>query len=127
MRRYVILRHETPPNYERPLHWDLMLEFEGALWTWALEEEPRLDATITAWGLPDHRLEYLSYEGPLSGERGSVAQWDAGTFEVIRRDAEELVVRLAGQRMRGCATLVKSGDVDPPSGDQRWMAWFAAE
>jgi hypothetical protein len=127
MRRYVILRHETPPNYARPLHWDLMLEFDGALWTWALEAEPHLQVSIVAWGLPDHRLDYLTYEGPVSGERGSVSQWDAGIYEEVRREDDELVVRLAGRRLQGSVTLRKTDAVDPPRDDQRWTAWFAAE
>jgi hypothetical protein len=122
MPRFVILRHETPPNYARPLHWDLLLEFAGALWAWALEEEPRLEGTIVAWGLTDHRLEYLTYEGSISGDRGSVTQWDAGTYEILRRDDDELVVKLSGRRLQAEATLVKTGD-----DDQRWTLWFAAE
>ena len=34
MPRFVVLRHETPPGYPRPPHYDLMLEQEGGLWTW---------------------------------------------------------------------------------------------
>ena len=35
MPRYVILQHDTPPGYPRPLHWDLMLEQGRTLRTWA--------------------------------------------------------------------------------------------
>jgi bifunctional non-homologous end joining protein LigD len=122
MPRFAILRHETPPGYARPLHWDLMLEFDGALRTWALEEEPRLEAAIVAWPLPDHRLEYLTHQGPVAGNRGKVAQWDAGAFDVVRQSDDELVVRLEGEKLNALVTLSKRGDAD-----QRCMAWFVSE
>lgn len=122
MPRFVVLRHETPPNYARPLHWDLMLEAGGALWTWALEQEPRFDATIVAWALADHRLDYLTYEGPISRNRGMVSRWDAGTYELVRQDDEELVVRMCGARLAAKATITRQGD-----DDQRWIVWFVPE
>ena len=65
-----------------------MLESDGVLRTWALAEMPRIVARrpIDAEGLADHRLAYLDYEGPVSGERGSVGRVDAGTFETLVED-----------------------------------------
>ncbi|MEQ8788755.1 MAG: DNA polymerase ligase N-terminal domain-containing protein [Pirellulaceae bacterium] len=127
MPRYVVLRHETPPNYARPLHWDLMLEADDWLWTWALEEPPRYDASIVAWPLADHRLEYLEYEGPVSNNRGVVARWDAGQYELIRRYDDEIVVRLGGEKLLGKATVIRQGGDDLDRDDHRWVAWFERE
>jgi hypothetical protein len=78
MPRYVILTHDHPF-----LHWDLMLEDGGVLRTWRLLEEPAVGRTVPAEKLPDHRLAYLDYEGPVSGDRGNVVRWDYGTYDVI--------------------------------------------
>lgn len=77
MPRYVILTHDHPF-----LHWDFMLEGDGVLRTWRLLEEPVAGRTVRAEALPDHRDAYLDYEGPVSGGRGSVVQWDHGTYDV---------------------------------------------
>jgi hypothetical protein len=105
MTRYVVLRHDTPPGSPRPLHWDLLLTDGPHLRAWALAEEPQAGRPIAAVLLPNHRLAYLDYEGPVSGGRGDVSRWDAGTFQ-WRQDAEHtVVVELAGQRLAGIATL----------------------
>jgi hypothetical protein len=122
MPRFVLLHHEMPAGRARPPHWDLMLEFGAALRTWALDEEPQIGRTIAARSLSDHRLEYLTYEGPVSGDRGSVSQWDAGAYELLAESDGKLVVRLAGVRLSAVATLeITAGD------DQRWRARFTSE
>ena len=92
-----------------------MLESEGHLRTWALSYAPDLGEPITAEALDDHRLAYLDYEGPVSKDRGSVARWDRGTYQVQREDGDQLVVVLRGDRLCGRATLTRL-----PGDDQRW-------
>ena len=75
MPRFVILEHDHPV-----LHWDLMLEAGDVLQTWRLATTPELGRTIEATSLGDHRILYLDYEGPVSGNRGTVKRWDAGVF-----------------------------------------------
>ncbi len=116
MPRYVVLRHDGP----RGVHWDLLLEAGGMLRTWALEQEPAAGAAIACQALPDHRLHYLDYEGPVSGGRGTVARWDGGTYEVESESADELVVQLAGQRLVGRATLTREPD---ESGTWRFLLY----
>ena len=95
MPRYVVLYHETADPQERPSHWDFMLEEGGVLRTWAIYTAPTLDAAHTMEALPDHRLEYLEYEGPLSGERGEVTRVCSGSYEKLFEDwPRRLVVRL---------------------------------
>ena len=72
MSRYVILHHKTPDGYQRPDHWDFMLQWGDALRTWAVQQEPRTGLTDHAESLDDHRLEFLDFEGQLSGGRGYV-------------------------------------------------------
>ena len=66
MSRFVILEHDYPVQ-----HWDLMLEAGDVLRTWRLIAPPDKTQAVAAESLGDHRLAYLDYEGPVSGNRGS--------------------------------------------------------
>ncbi len=101
MPRYVILEHDHPH-----LHWDLMLEAGAVLRTWRLQAPPRPGATVAAEASSDHRPHYLDYEGPVSGGRGRVVRWDAGTY-AGEENPGRLVLRLEGARLRGTAVLAR--------------------
>ncbi|HWY86049.1 MAG TPA: DNA polymerase ligase N-terminal domain-containing protein [Gemmataceae bacterium] len=102
MPRFVILEHDHPT-----LHWDLMLEAGLVLRTWRLAKPPEISGpSIEASPLADHRVFYLDYEGPLSGQRGSVRRWDSGEYEPVAEiEGREIRIRLMGQRLHGMATL----------------------
>ena len=100
MPRFVILFHETPSGYERPSHWDLMLEWTTFLRTWALYEQPEPGRSQDAEALDDHRLAYLTFEGAVSGGRGTVVRWDEGTYKLLEENASRIRVELAGCRIR---------------------------
>lgn len=90
----MILRHETPPAAERGSHWDLMLENRGVLLTWALPDLPPgpLPASFERLGirrLPDHRIAYLEYEGPVSNNRGTVKRVDFGEYQLTELASED--------------------------------------
>jgi hypothetical protein len=55
--------------------------------------------------LTDHRLAYLDYQGPLTGDRGSVTRVDAGAYETDSETAESWQMTLHGQRLHGQITL----------------------
>jgi hypothetical protein len=107
MPRFVILRHEFPSGHARALHWDLMFEHGGSLRTWALSGEPLSAMEIEAELLPDHRLAYLDYEGPVSGDRGSVSRWDWGEYQLESATADAWQLVLHGTRLRGSMTVQK--------------------
>jgi hypothetical protein len=88
MPRYVVLSHDWPTP-----HFDLMLEHGDKLRTWRLTSWPPGEVIER---LPDHRLTYLEYEGPVSGGRGEVIRIAGGVYRVVREDAEQWVVELAG-------------------------------
>jgi hypothetical protein len=48
---------------------------------------------------------YLEYEGPVSGDRGSVVRWDAGTFAWLADEPGRVAVRLQGQRLNALVEL----------------------
>jgi len=107
MPRFVILEHDHPA-----LHWDLMLESGERLRTWRLAKAPLGEQVISAVALGDHRRLYLDYEGPVSGNRGSVRRWEAGTYVVEEETADRLTMALDGERRKGRAVLrrVNEGD-----------------
>ena len=93
--RFVVLRHDWPV-----LHYDLMLEAGSRCRTWRLLAEPVESAIcdgIPAERIADHRVHYLSYEGPVGGDRGAVRRWDAGTYRSLDAGRYEL----EGARLRG--------------------------
>ena len=106
MPRFVILRHESP----RGLHFDFMLEVGDVLKTWALPRLPEAGEEMACESLADHRPEYLDYEGPVSGGRGSVVRQDRGTYLIVRESESQLAVELSGEQVTGRATVDKKGD-----------------
>jgi hypothetical protein len=84
--RTVVLEHQAPGG----VHYDWLLEPppsqplpEGRLWAVRVPLPPSLwtaEGSLDLELLPPHRREYLDYEGPLSGGRGSVRRIASGTF-----------------------------------------------
>ena len=120
MPRFVILRHELPGPQRGPVHWDFMLQQGETLRTWALAELPSAGLEIPTEALADHRLAYLDYEGPVSGDRGSVSRWDCGEYELLVDRPGKLVVQLHGGRLTGKASLQSAGN-----DSQRWTFEFS--
>ena len=103
MPRFVILEHDHPV-----LHCDLMLEAGEVLQTWRLPRPPEPGLMMEATALGDHRPAYLAYEGPVSGNRGTVKRWDAGDFEeAADSTAITRCVLLNGQRVQGRMVLAQ--------------------
>jgi bifunctional non-homologous end joining protein LigD len=99
--RFVIQEHNA-----RNLHWDLRLEHEGVLVSWALPrgvpEHP--DENRLAVHTEDHPLEYLDFHGEIpKGEygAGTMEVWDSGTYEAEKFREGEVIATFHGERMRG--------------------------
>ena len=108
MPRFAILIHDHPV-----LHWDFLLENGTACRTWRLLTAPDSPVNdFAAEELPDHRLMYLDYEGPVSGGRGVVTRWDVGEFEWLINEPNRCDVQLKGQKWQGVVRLRRDG----PSG-----------
>ena len=93
-----------------PTHFDLMLEDGPALATWQIPISPfeiGQEASISATKLPDHRRQYLDYQGPISGNRGEVRRLDKGTYELLARDEGIWRVRLRGSAMEADFELAR--------------------
>ena len=104
---YVMQKH-----YARNLHWDLRLEKDGVLKSWAIPKNP-LEANrrkILAIEVADHALEYGMWEGVIpKGQYGAgkVERWDIGTFETIERTDKKIIMNIKGKKLKGIYVLVK--------------------
>jgi len=101
-------------HHARRLHWDLRLERDGVLVSWALPKGVPDDPAMNhlAVHTEDHPLEYASFSGEIPrGEygAGSMTIWDHGTYDVLKWDAREVKVVLHGQRVSGGYVLFATG------------------
>jgi bifunctional non-homologous end joining protein LigD len=119
-RRFVVGRHRATR-----LHYDLRLEIGGVLVSWAVPRGPTLDpdARRMAVHVEDHPLDYLDFEAVIpKGQYGAgdAIVWDWGTWEPERETpdpvaalaAGELKLHFRGEKLRGRATLVRTGKAE---------------
>jgi DNA polymerase Ligase (LigD) len=106
MPRFAILAHDFPAP-----HWDLFLEAGPVLRSWRLPAPLSPGVAVPAEPAADHRLFYLDYEGPVSGNRGSVCRVDAGQFTTDVEESERILLRLAGTRFVGRLILNRAAGV----------------
>ncbi len=121
--RFVIQEHHATR-----LHWDLRLEHDGVLASWALPkgipEEPKENRFAAR--TEDHPLEYLDFHGEIpKGQYGAgkMTIWDSGTFELLKWERRKIEVALHGERLdaRYALFAISSplrGDEDLP---KEWM------
>jgi DNA polymerase Ligase (LigD) len=100
MPRFVMLEHDWPAA-----HWDFLLEDGPVLRSWRLVSEPADGKEVAVEPNAPHRLFYLDYEGPVSGERGTVRSWDAGTFDWVVDESDRIVVELRGGKLVGTCVI----------------------
>ncbi|HWI74491.1 MAG TPA: DNA ligase D [Baekduia sp.] len=115
--RFVIQEHSATR-----LHWDLRLEHDGALASWAIPNGLPWAAkdNRVAVHTEDHPLEYLEFHGDIpkgSYGAGSMTIWDRGTYDVLKwEDGKKVEVELHGERVTGRYALFPIGP-DPKD----WM------
>ncbi len=117
-RRFVIQEHSATR-----LHWDLRLERDGVLVSFAVPNflpdapgENRL-----AVHTEDHPLEYLDFHGEIpKGEYGggTMTIWDTGTYEELKWEPRKIEVELHGERLSGRYALFPIEKGDEP---KDWM------
>jgi bifunctional non-homologous end joining protein LigD len=124
--RFVVQEHHA-----RSLHWDLRLERDGVLVSWAvpkgIPDDPRRNRL--AVHVEDHPLDYIDFAGEIpagSYGAGEVQIWDAGTYECHKFRDDEVIVTFHGARVRGKYALFQTKGknwmihrMDPPLEDER--------
>jgi bifunctional non-homologous end joining protein LigD len=111
-RRFIVQKHAASR-----LHYDLRLELDGVLLSWAVTKGPSLDPADKRLAVrtEDHPIDYGSFEGVIpKGEYGggTVMLWDRGTWEPLHDPHDglkqgKLHFRLDGERMKGGWALVR--------------------
>ena len=104
---YVIQKHHASH-----LHYDLRLEMNGVLRSWAIPKEPPTYAGVKrlAVQVEDHPLSYAGFEGIIpEGEygAGTVELWDSGTYRTIDGQEDKLVIEIDGKKLVGSYALVR--------------------
>ena len=110
MPRFVIQEHNA-----RSHHFDLRLERDGVLVSWAVPKGMPEDTRKNrlAMRVDDHGLSHLDVEDgtPVDGVPGAVAKriWDRGTYEAEQFDDEMVIVVLHGERLLGRYAIFRTG------------------
>lgn len=122
---FVIQKHAA-----RHLHYDLRLEMDGVLKSWAVPKGPSLDPASKrlAVAVEDHPLEYGSFEGTIpTGQygAGSVLLWDTGTWNCETDPNQayhkgDITFTLQGQKLKGTWKLIRMKSNDEPEG-KNWL------
>ncbi len=104
---YVIQRHDASH-----LHYDLRLEFDGMLKSWAVPKEPPEEPGVRRLAVEteDHPLAYADFEGTIpEGQYGAgeVMTWDRGKFEELERGEDKIVIKIEGKKLKGRYCLVR--------------------
>lgn len=104
---YVIQKHAATH-----LHYDLRLEMDGVLKSWAVPKTPPTEKGVKrlAVKVEDHPIEYAEFEGIIAEGQygaGTVEIWDKGRYVLKERDHNKLVFEIKGSKLRGIYCLVE--------------------
>ncbi|MGH2837351.1 MAG: DNA polymerase ligase N-terminal domain-containing protein, partial [Thermoleophilaceae bacterium] len=127
------LRFVVQEHHATRLHWDLRLEHDGALASWAvpngIPEDPKENRK--AVHTEDHPLKYLTFEGDIPEGNygaGKMTIWDRGTYELHKWEPRKVVLTFHGERLEGRYSLFQAGKsekdwlihrMDPPADSAR--------
>ena len=125
-RAYCIQKHDATTT-----HFDLRLEHDGVLKSWAVTKGPSLDPSQKrlAVATEDHPVDYADFEGTIPEDEyggGTVMLFDAGEWRPLKDDVDaalsegELTFEIDGERLKGGWALVR---MDGRGGDDRenWL------
>ncbi len=128
--RFSVQRHDASR-----LHYDLRLEMEGVLKSWAIPKGPSLnpDDKRLAIRTEDHPYDYLTFEGTIEEGNygaGTVELWDLGIYHSTKKEGEDeektlldelengnLKIKFEGQKLKGKFALVKMKN----RGENNWL------
>ncbi len=117
---YVFQKHSASR-----LHYDLRLEAEGVLLSWAVPKGPPLEPheKRLAVRVEDHPLGYEKFEGVIpKGQYGAgrVEIWDSGTYKPVEVSEGKLVIEISGRRLQGHFALIR---LKPKPGEENknWL------
>ncbi|MFQ6397896.1 ATP-dependent DNA ligase [Nocardia sp. KC 131] len=106
--RFVVQEHHA-----RRLHWDVRLERDGVLVSWAVPKGPPTSTQHNRLAVhtEDHPLEYLDFHGAIpKGQYGAgeMTIWDSGTYETEKWRDDEVIVAFHGSKLQGRYALIQT-------------------
>lgn len=112
---YVIQKHDASH-----LHYDLRLQKDNVLKSWAIPKEPPLAPGIRRLAIQteDHPVEYAEFEGEIAkGEygAGTVEIWDKGSYTTEKWQKKEIIITIHGEKLQGKYCLIKFKN------DKNWL------
>ncbi|MFW5933006.1 MAG: DNA polymerase ligase N-terminal domain-containing protein [Candidatus Hadarchaeota archaeon] len=116
--KYSIQKHDATN-----LHYDLRLEKEGVLKSWAIPKGPSRDPSEKRLAIEteDHPLDYVFFEGKIEEDRyggGTVSLWDRGSYEPVKWGEDEIIVDLDGEMLAGKYVLIR---FQPEENPENWL------
>jgi DNA ligase D-like protein (predicted 3'-phosphoesterase) len=107
---YVIQKHNASH-----LHYDLRLEMDGILKSWAIPKQPPEKQGVKRLAIQteDHPVDYASFEGIIPKGlygAGAVEIWDRGTYTLEEKEEEKIIIVINGKRLNGRYCLIRFKD-----------------
>jgi len=104
--------YSVQEHHATHLHWDLRLEMNGVLKSWAIPKEPSKDPKVKrlAVAVEDHPLSYAFFEGEIaegSYGAGKVKLWDKGIYKLIEESSNKYVINIKGTKLKGTYCLIR--------------------
>lgn len=117
---YVIQRHNASH-----LHYDLRLEKDGVLKSWAIPKEPPESIGIKRLAVmtEDHPVDYAAFRGKIpQGEYGAgeVRIWDKGSHMILEYKPDKIITEINGEKLTGKYCLLKFKTKDAKS-NNNWL------
>lgn len=113
-------------HHARRLHYDLRLEMDDTLKSWAIPKEPPKEPNIKRLAVQteDHPLAYYDFEGeiPEGYGAGKVKLWDIGYYKPESCHENKIVVEIFGKKLKGRYVLLK---LRPKEDSKNWLFFKA--
>jgi len=109
-KKLIYLIHE---HHATHLHWDLRLEMNGVLKSWAVPKTPSANTEIKrlAIQVEDHPISYATFKGIIPEGNygaGEVKIWDTGKYELIEKTSSKIIIDINGKKLKGKYALIKT-------------------
>ena len=99
------------------LHWDLRLELNGVLKSWAIPKQPPKQKGLKRLAIEteDHPIGYEKFEGIIPEGNygaGKVEIWDSGNYELLKKDFKTIEIKIHGKKLKGNYVLIKTNYIN---------------
>src|SRR3989338_10463452 len=113
-------------HFARSHHYDLRLEMDGTLASWAVPKEPPTEKGVKrlAIHVEDHPLKYAKFKGIIPKGNygaGKVEIWDNGKYKLLEKTSNKILFNLKGKKLTGNYILIKNSYGSKPG--KSWL-WF---